>query len=225
MTVNFQIMNSNFSRKTHPHPELLPVQQFENVMNTFSQEVSAIDHDHDDTYYTESEVDGLLDGKSDIGHIHDDRYYTESEVDALLQTLGSTAPLYFKAWKTTAQSIAANAWTTVNWQSQLLLPATGFSPSTDQHNPNSAQEGLWLYSLIVAVTSEPAQFFAAIWKNGSLEALLRTTADVHIGLTTPVIVQNGDSIDFRVYSGNAVELDINIHNCQVSGTRLGPVPQ
>ena len=42
------------------------------------------DHVHDDRYYTESETDTLLNGKSDVGHTHDDRYYTESEVDTLL---------------------------------------------------------------------------------------------------------------------------------------------
>ena len=47
-------------------------------------------HTHDDRYYTESEVDTLLDGKQDSGsyaaasHTHGDLYYTESEVDTLL---------------------------------------------------------------------------------------------------------------------------------------------
>jgi hypothetical protein len=44
-------------------------------------------HLHDDRYYTETEVDGLLSSKSDVGHLHDDRYYTEAEVDALLAAL------------------------------------------------------------------------------------------------------------------------------------------
>jgi len=41
-------------------------------------------HLHDDRYYTETEVDGLLSGKSDTGHDHNDQYYTETEVDGLL---------------------------------------------------------------------------------------------------------------------------------------------
>ncbi len=41
-------------------------------------------HIHDDRYYTESETNSLLSGKSDVGHIHDDRYYTESEINSLL---------------------------------------------------------------------------------------------------------------------------------------------
>ena len=41
-------------------------------------------HNHDDRYYTETEVDGLLGGKSDTSHNHDSRYYTESEIDSAL---------------------------------------------------------------------------------------------------------------------------------------------
>lgn len=42
---------------------------------------SDVGHDHDNVYYTETEVDNKLSGKSDVGHIHDDMYYTESEID------------------------------------------------------------------------------------------------------------------------------------------------
>ena len=41
-------------------------------------------HTHDDRYYTKTEVNTKLDGKSNIGHTHDDRYYTESEVNTKL---------------------------------------------------------------------------------------------------------------------------------------------
>lgn len=60
-------------------------------------------HHHDDRYYTESEVNNLLNGKADTahshawdaitgkpgtftpsGHNHDDRYYTETEVNNLI---------------------------------------------------------------------------------------------------------------------------------------------
>ena len=49
----------------------------------FGRDLAGIAH-LDDRYYTESEVDTKLAGKSDTGHIHDDRYYTESEVNSLL---------------------------------------------------------------------------------------------------------------------------------------------
>ena len=38
-------------------------------------EITDFDHTHDDRYYTESEVDIKLSGKSDTGHNHDDRYF------------------------------------------------------------------------------------------------------------------------------------------------------
>lgn len=41
-------------------------------------------HSHDDRYYTETEMNAKLDGKSNTGHTHDDRYYTESEVNTKL---------------------------------------------------------------------------------------------------------------------------------------------
>lgn len=41
-------------------------------------------HSHDDRYYTESEMNAKLDGKSNIGHTHDDRYYTETEINTKL---------------------------------------------------------------------------------------------------------------------------------------------
>ena len=56
---------------------------------------SDVGHNHDDAYYTESEMDTKLGAKSDIthnhdeeysklGHTHDSIYYTESEVDTKL---------------------------------------------------------------------------------------------------------------------------------------------
>lgn len=59
-------------------------------------QITDFDHNHDDRYYTESEVDTKLSDKAnkshthtkseitDFDHTHDDRYYTESEVDAKL---------------------------------------------------------------------------------------------------------------------------------------------
>jgi len=41
-------------------------------------------HTHDDRYYTETETDTLLSGKSATGHTHDDRYFTESEITTAL---------------------------------------------------------------------------------------------------------------------------------------------
>jgi len=52
-------------------------------------------HTHNDLYYSESEVDTLLDGKSNTGHTHDDRYYTETETDLLLDDKSDTGHTHF----------------------------------------------------------------------------------------------------------------------------------
>lgn len=38
----------------------------------------------DTRYYTETEINSLLTGKSDVGHNHNDLYYSETEVDGLI---------------------------------------------------------------------------------------------------------------------------------------------
>lgn len=63
-----------------------------NVANTVTKAditglgISGSEHTHDDRYYTESEMNSKLDGKSNTGHTHDDRYYTEDEVNTKLSS-------------------------------------------------------------------------------------------------------------------------------------------
>lgn len=45
---------------------------------------AAAGHTHDERYYTEAEVNNLLNGKAASSHTHDERYYTEAEVNNLL---------------------------------------------------------------------------------------------------------------------------------------------
>ena len=54
-----------------------------NINNTLNNK-SDITHNHDDRYYSESEIDSKLNTKANSSHTHDDRYYTESEVNNLL---------------------------------------------------------------------------------------------------------------------------------------------
>jgi len=41
-------------------------------------------HNHDDRYYTETEVDNFLSDKADANHNHDSAYYTQTQVDGFL---------------------------------------------------------------------------------------------------------------------------------------------
>lgn len=66
-----------------------------NVLQDFPEQPRVFDgavppHTHDDRYYTESETDGKLAGKSDTGHTHDDRYFTESEMNTKLAAKSDT---------------------------------------------------------------------------------------------------------------------------------------
>lgn len=76
---------------------------------------AAAGHDHDDRYYTESETDTLLSGKSDtghnhdtayaaLGHTHDDRYYTESETNTLLSGKADTGHTHDDRYYTEAET-------------------------------------------------------------------------------------------------------------------------
>ena len=47
-------------------------------------------HNHDDRYYTETEIDSKLGEKAPLNHTHDDRYYTETEINNKLKTKTST---------------------------------------------------------------------------------------------------------------------------------------
>jgi len=65
-------------------------------------------HNHNDLYYTETEIDGLLVLKSDVAHLHDSRYYTKFQ----LQTSDSSQ---------------------VHWGNLISVPAT-FTPSIHNHD-------------------------------------------------------------------------------------------
>ncbi|MFM8331899.1 MAG: RCC1 domain-containing protein, partial [Candidatus Methylumidiphilus sp.] len=45
-------------------------------------------HDHDTRYYTETEIDTQMAGKSNTGHNHDTAYYTKAQVDAAVAAQG-----------------------------------------------------------------------------------------------------------------------------------------
>lgn len=54
-------------------------------------------HTHDDRYYTETEVNTKLNGKSNTGHTHDDRYYTETEINTKLNGKANSSHTHTKS--------------------------------------------------------------------------------------------------------------------------------
>lgn len=53
------------------------------------EEKADVDHTHDDLYYTEIEVDGLLSSKSDTSHTHDNLYDAKGSAETALDTAKS----------------------------------------------------------------------------------------------------------------------------------------
>ena len=48
------------------------------------------EHNHDDRYYTEDEINVKLSKKSDDSHTHDERYYQQNEIDEKLKVKANT---------------------------------------------------------------------------------------------------------------------------------------
>jgi hypothetical protein len=93
--------NAKFSKLGHTHTKA---------------EITDFAHTHDDRYYTESEVDSKLNGKSNTGHTHDDRYYTESEMNTKLAGKSDTSHSHTTHLTTEiAASTNLNNLTTAGW--------------------------------------------------------------------------------------------------------------
>lgn len=63
----------------------------DDINDTITISSSLPAHAHDDRYYTETEIDTALAGKSDTSHTHDTRYYTETEIDTALAGKANSA--------------------------------------------------------------------------------------------------------------------------------------
>lgn len=74
-------------------------------------------HNHDDRYYTETEMNTKLNGKSNTTHNHDERYYTETEISTLLNNKSNTNHTH--AYIPTNASCNKN-W---NWSGQAGQPS------------------------------------------------------------------------------------------------------
>lgn len=78
-------------------------------------------HNHDDRYYTATEIVAMMATKSNEGHTHDDRYYTETEMNTALAAKADLAKeiMYF-----TAQTVSTGS------SAQIMrIPSSGTNSS------------------------------------------------------------------------------------------------
>lgn len=61
------------------------------------------EHNHDDRYYTEDEINVKLSKKSDDSHTHDERYYQQNEIDEKLKAKANTINIHTLTIPTTSQ--------------------------------------------------------------------------------------------------------------------------
>lgn len=62
-----------------------------------------VEHNHDDRYYTEDEINVKLSKKSDDSHTHDERYYQQNEIDEKLKVKANTINIHTLTIPTTSQ--------------------------------------------------------------------------------------------------------------------------
>jgi hypothetical protein len=73
--------NSDYADIYHDHDD--KYSQLGHIHTEFAPVV----HNHNEMYYTKTEVDTSLAGKADSSHDHDDSYYTKSEVDVIMDEI------------------------------------------------------------------------------------------------------------------------------------------
>lgn len=135
--------------------------------------------DHDSRYYTESEIDSKLGGKSNTGHTHDDRYYTESEMDTKLGGKANSSHTH------SAATQSANGLMSAADKKKLDGIASGANmlksdivnncTSTNTDKPLAALQGKLLMDKYNQLNSDKMdkskpyyQLWAGSWSSGSL---------------------------------------------------------
>jgi len=82
---NLTNIPSTFPATPHTHDDRYYTEsEIDGIISNYYTKTELDNGQLDNRYYTESEITTLLSTKSDVGHIHDDRYYTESEIDVKL---------------------------------------------------------------------------------------------------------------------------------------------
>ncbi|MBQ6480518.1 MAG: hypothetical protein IJI45_05325 [Anaerolineaceae bacterium] len=173
-------------------------------------------HTHDDRYYSETETDALLSGKSDTVHTHDDRYYTESEINTKLSEKSDTTHNHDAEYSQLGHTHDDRYYTETEVNSKLNLKANLASPElTGVPTAPTAADGT--NTTQIATTAFVQAAFKAndamIFKGtiGSSDATVTTLpANHHVGWTYKVATEG-------IYAGHVCEIGDTII-CVKEGT-------
>jgi len=143
-------------------------------------------HDHNDIYYTETEIDNFLANISPSSHDHDDRYYTETEIDTILNNYSLTTHIHDDRYFTETE-IETNYYDMPEIDALLAgIETQGIKGSVDQHRdlPASGNEEGDIY--IVRERNgipEPPSYTGAYVQNAdtALYMKLENTIDDEMG--------------------------------------------
>ena len=154
-------LDGRYSLSGHTHNYAASNHTHNYAASNHTHNYAAASHSHDSDYYTESETDTLLGGKSDTGHTHsyaatnhthnyaatnhthsyaatnhshDDDYYTESETDSLLDAKSDTGHTHSYAATNHTHNYAATNHThnyAAATHTHAYLPTTGGAITQD----------------------------------------------------------------------------------------------
>ena len=176
---------------------------------------SDVGHDHGGLYYTETETDALLVGKSDTGHNHDTRYYTQSEANTLLAGKSSVSHDHDTRYCTRSElskpGTINDSGNPVDWTRLKGVPG-GLADGFDSDTTYSSGPGLIL---------ESTTFYADFEGSGTADKVARS--DHHhsdlvmpVGPPTPVVLVDGAGRVGVNEPSPEAQLEVN-GDCKVTG--------
>ena len=174
-----------------------------NLVDDLAGKAPAV-HTHDDRYYTEAEVDTLLNGKAASSHTHDDRYYTEAEVNSLLAAKAAVNNPSFTGAMTGTHTLqwgypvtTSADWNTFTTSGFYLVNNAINSPDgTDAHffllvsgEASSTSQMAWsLFSTPRAYIRKRHYGYWGVWTEVLTGHHFGTTAEVRAGTATAKII-------------------------------------
>lgn len=116
------------------------------ALNHTHSEYAPLTHDHNDLYYTETEIDTFLLGKSNVGHNHDDDYFTKGELNNPGAINSPENPIDWSRLKNVPAGIAESKpfgdWISININQVYQAASDGFAVGFSCYNGDYVLQGL-----------------------------------------------------------------------------------